>query len=47
MPPFIFGHSFQCISLLTRTASGYAAAVPLAARIREGVVSSNRDDRTL
>jgi hypothetical protein len=46
-PPFIFGHSFQCISLLTRTASGHAAAVPLAARIHEGVVWSNRDQRTL
>lgn len=46
-PTFIFGHSFQCISLLTRTASGHAAAVPLAARIHEGVVWSNRDQRTL
>jgi DDE superfamily endonuclease len=46
-PPFIFGHSFQCLSLLTRTVTGYAAAVPLAARIHEGVVWSNRDQRTL
>jgi len=46
-PPFIFGHSFQCISLLTRTATGHAAAVPLATRIHEGVVWSNRDQRTL
>jgi DDE superfamily endonuclease len=45
-PPFIFGHSFQCISLLTRTAADHAAAVPLAARICEGVVWSNRDRRT-
>lgn len=45
-PPFIFGHSFQCVSLLTRTAAGHAAAVPLAARICEGVVWSNRDRRT-
>lgn len=45
-PPFIFGHSFQCLSLLTRTAQGHAAAVPLAARICEGVVWSNRDRRT-
>jgi hypothetical protein len=44
--PFIFGHSFQCISLLTRTASGHAMAVPLVARICEGVVWSNRDKRT-
>jgi len=46
-PPFIFGHSFQAISLLIRTAGGHAAAVPLAARIHEGVVWSNRDRRTL
>jgi len=45
-PPFIFGHSFQCISLLARTASGHAMAVPLTARICEGVVWSNRDKRT-
>jgi hypothetical protein len=44
-PPFIFGHSFQCLSLLTRTAQGHAAAVPLAARICEGVGWSNRDRR--
>ena len=46
-PPFIFGHSFQAISLLIRTTAGHAAAVPLAARIHEGVVWSNRDQRTL
>jgi hypothetical protein len=45
--PFIFGHSFQAISLLIRTAAGHVAAVPLAARIHEGVVWSNRDRRTL
>jgi hypothetical protein len=46
-PPFIFGHSFQAISLLIRPAAGHVAAVPLAARIHEGVVWSNRDRRTL
>jgi len=46
-PPFIFGHSFQAVSLLIRTAAGHAAAIPLAARIHEGVVWSNRDRRTL
>ncbi len=45
-PPFIFGHSFQCLALLTRTATGHAAAVPLVARLGEGVVWSNRDHRT-
>lgn len=43
---FIFGHSFQCISLLTRTAQGFVAAIPLAARICEGVIWSNRDKRS-
>lgn len=46
-PEFIFGHSFQCISLLVRTGAGHALAVPLIARIHEGVVWSNRDRRTL
>jgi len=46
-PPFIMGHSFQAISLLVRSASGHVAAVPLAARIHEGLVWSNRDQRTL
>jgi len=46
-PDFIFGHSFQVVSLLVRTAAGHAAAVPIAARIHEGVVWSNRDQRTL
>ena len=46
-PPFIMGHSFQAISLLVRSASGHIAAVPLAARIHEGLVWSNRDQRTL
>ena len=41
------GHSFQAISLLVRSASGHIAAVPLAARIHEGLVWSNRDRRTL
>jgi hypothetical protein len=45
-PPFIFGHSFQCLALLTCTALGHVAAVPLAARLGEGVVWSNRDPRT-
>lgn len=45
--PFIFGHSFQAISLLIHTPTGHVAAVPLAARIHEGVVWSNRDRRTL
>jgi hypothetical protein len=45
-PPFIFGHSFQCLALLTRTVLGHVSAVPLAARLGEGVVWSNRDPRT-
>jgi hypothetical protein len=46
-PPFIFGHSLQVLCLLAGGPGGYATAVPLAARIHEGVVWSNRDQRTL
>lgn len=46
-PPFIFGHSLQALCLLVAGPAGCAAAVPLAARIHEGLVWSNRDRRTL
>ena len=46
-PPFIMGHSFQAISLLVSGPAGHVGAVPLAARIHEGLVWSNRDARTL
>lgn len=46
-PPYIMGHSFQAISLLVRGATGAVGAVPLTARIHEGVIFSNRDQRTL
>lgn len=44
--PFIMGHSCQAISLL---AGGHnnPLAVPITARIHEGVIASNRDQRTL
>jgi DDE superfamily endonuclease len=45
--PFIFGHSLQVLCLLVAGPAGHAAAVPLAARIHEGLVWSNRDRRTL
>jgi len=45
--PFIFGHSLQVLALLVAGPAGHAAAVPLAARIHEGLVWSNRDRRTL
>ena len=45
-PDFIMGHSLQAVSLLVQAASS-VFAVPLAARIHEGVVWSNRDRRTL
>lgn len=35
---FIMGHSFQALSLLVTTASGQAFAVPLVARICEGLI---------
>jgi len=46
-PEYIMGHSFQAISMLVQGASGHVAAVPLTARIHEGLIFSNRDARTL
>lgn len=46
-PEFIFGHSFQAVSLLARGLLGQPFAVPLVSRIHEGLVFSNRDKRTL
>jgi hypothetical protein len=43
---YIMGHSFQAVSILSQ-AGDTVFAVPLAARIHEGVVLSNRDKRTL
>ena len=43
---FIMGHSLQAVAMLAHVAGGYMA-VPVAARIHEGVVWSNRDRRTL
>jgi len=45
-PEFIMGHSLQAVSLLVEAAAS-VFAVPLAMRIHEGVVWSNRDRRTL
>lgn len=45
-PEYIMGHSLQAVSLLVHAASSFFA-VPLAARIHEGLVWSNRDQRTL
>jgi hypothetical protein len=45
--PYIMGHSFEAVSLLVRGVAGHIAAVPLTARINEGLVWSNRDKRTL
>jgi hypothetical protein len=44
-PNFIMGHSCQAVSLLVQ-AMGCALAVPLACRIHEGLVFSNRCRRT-
>ena len=43
---YIMGHSFQAVSILCRAADS-VFSVPLAARIHEGIVLSNRDKRTL
>lgn len=45
-PEFIFGHSCQAVGLIVRAASSFVA-VPLASRIHEGVVFSNRYHRSL
>lgn len=45
-PEYIMGHSIQAVSMLVHAAQG-VLAVPLAARIHEGLVWSNRDRRTL
>jgi hypothetical protein len=45
-PKYIFGHSCQAIAVLTQALSS-VFALPLACRIHEGVVFSNRDRRTL
>ncbi len=43
---FIMGHSLQAVALLVQ-AAGICLAVPVAARIHEGIVWSARDRRTL
>lgn len=45
-PEYIMGHSIQVVSILVLAASTFFA-VPLSARIHEGLVFSNRDQRTL
>jgi hypothetical protein len=45
--PYIMGHSFEAVSLLVRGAAGHVAAIPLTARIHEGLIWSNRDKRSL
>jgi hypothetical protein len=45
-PEYIFGHSCQALAVLTQALSS-VFAIPLACRIHEGVVFSNRDKRTL
>src|SRR6201997_3585436 len=45
-PEYIMGHSLQAVSVLVHAAHSFFA-VPLAIRIHEGLVWSNRDRRTL
>lgn len=45
-PEYIFGHSCQAVAVLMRAVKS-VFAVPLACRIHEGVIFSNRDKRTL
>ncbi len=44
--PFIMGHSCQAAALLAQ-AAGVCLGIPIAARIHEGLVWSNRDRRSL
>ncbi len=46
-PAFIMGHSFQAVGILAKGLLGVLFCVPLASRIHEGLVWSNRDRRTL
>jgi len=45
-PEYIMGHSLQSVSLLVHAVNSILA-VPLASRIHEGLVTTNRDKRTL
>lgn len=45
-PTYILGHSCQAVSILAGSLNSFVS-IPLAARIHEGVVFSNRDKRTL
>ena len=45
-PSFIMGHSFQAVGILVGALKS-VFAVPLISRIHEGVITSNRDKRTL
>ena len=45
-PEYIFGHSCQAVAVLAQALSS-VFAVPLTCRIHEGVVFTNRDQRTL
>lgn len=45
-PPFIMGHSCQAVALLAGVC-GSILAIPLTSQIHEGVVFSNRDQRSL
>jgi hypothetical protein len=45
-PEYIFGHSCQAVAVLTQALAS-VFALPLACRIHEGTIFSNRDHRTL
>jgi hypothetical protein len=45
-PQYIMGHSCQAVAVIAQAMRGFFA-IPLVARIHEGVVFSNRDKRTL
>jgi hypothetical protein len=46
-PEYIMGHSCQAVALLGKAMESSFFAIPLACRIHEGLIFSNRDKRTL
>ncbi len=46
-PTFIMGHSFQAVSMLVMASTGQVFAIPLMARICEGLKNKRSDSKTL
>ena len=44
--PFVMGHFFECLSFLIRSENGQAHAIPITARIHDGIIMNNKDKST-